>query len=276
MKKTACISFACIVFIISSFNYKTGSTIKARQLQENFVQVSGNLLLGKYEVSNGEYKKFISYLSETNQYELLKKCLCDSSKWLTEPATAQVPFSVYYHSHSSYDRYPVVAVSYFAATQYCNWLTSNYNKDPERKFKKVLFRLPTEAEWVAAANGGNKNKMYPWDKFYLRDKEGRFLCNYRIIGDQSISFDSKSKTYRVVDGMLSRPLMPAEVNAYNPNPLGLYNLSGNAAEMVAEEGLAKGGSFNDPGYDVTIGSRKQYNAPSIEVGFRVAMEIVER
>ena len=53
-------------------------------------------------------------------------------------------------------------------------------------------------------------------------------------------------------------------------------MSGNAAEMVVENGIAKGGSFNDIGDEVKIGSIKRYNQPSPEIGFRPLMEILEK
>ena len=63
------------------------------------------------------------------------------------------------------------------------------------------------------------------------------------------------------------PTVP--VKTYYRNAYGLYNMCGNAAEMVAERGIAFGGSFLDPGYDIRIDSETRYNAPSPKVGFRV-------
>ncbi len=48
---------------------------------------------------------------------------------------------------------PVVAVSWFEAVQYCEWL---------REISGRPFRLPGEAEWERAARGGVEGKLFPW------------------------------------------------------------------------------------------------------------------
>ena len=53
---------------------------------------------------------------------------------------------------------PVVGVTWFEARAYCNWLTANVGGD-------AIYRLPTEAEFEAAARGP-KGRMFPYGKSF--------------------------------------------------------------------------------------------------------------
>jgi hypothetical protein len=55
----------------------------------------------------------------------------------------------------------------------------------------------------------------------------------------------------------------------------MYNMCGNVAEMIEETGIAMGGGFSDNAYQVRILSEKKYDKPQADIGFRVAMRVVE-
>jgi formylglycine-generating enzyme required for sulfatase activity len=60
---------------------------------------------------------------------------------------------------------PVVGVSWYEAVAFCNWLSAS-------KKDGLVYRLPTEEEWQAAAAGKEKRE-YPWG-----DKIDPHKCNY--------------------------------------------------------------------------------------------------
>jgi formylglycine-generating enzyme required for sulfatase activity len=53
----------------------------------------------------------------------------------------------------SHPQQPVVGISWFEATHYCDWLSH---------FTGRFYRLPSEAEWECAARGGLESAAFPW------------------------------------------------------------------------------------------------------------------
>ena len=93
---------------------------------------------------------------------------------------------------------PVVAVSWFDAVAYCDWLSRTLGK---------RYRLPTEAEWERAARGGVDGEPFPWGN-----------CAPEELPD----YARRWKTG------------PEPVGLYAPNPYGLYNLGDNVHEWCAD------------------------------------------
>lgn len=93
---------------------------------------------------------------------------------------------------------PVVAVSWYEAVDYCNWLSKVTGK---------CYRLPTEAEWERAARGGTEGLAYPWG-----DLPPESVPDY---------------ANRWKNG-------PEPVGLYAANSYGLYNLGDNVHEWCAD------------------------------------------
>jgi formylglycine-generating enzyme required for sulfatase activity len=76
----------------------------------------------------------------------------------------------------------------------------------------------------------------------------------------------------VAGSLNEKAFIPAPVNSFFPNDIGLYNVCGNVAEMLAENGVAAGGSYEDTGYDIRIQSTKDFSGATRDIGFRVLMQ----
>lgn len=237
-----------------------------KEIEKTFTKINEQPYASKYEVTNKLYRLFINSLKKSGDTKILSIAQIDSLKWL-DKSNYNSPYVDYYHVHPAYDYYPVVNISYEGAVFFCEWLTEQYNANPRRKFKKVVFRLPSEAEWVFAAKAGNSNAVYPWGEDSLNSKR-KIFANFSRTNDDMINTNPKSKYQGDITAI---------VDAYAKNDLGLFNMSGNVAEMILEKGTTKGGSWKDDPEALKISSRHTYDGkPQAYVGFRYFVEIVEK
>jgi formylglycine-generating enzyme required for sulfatase activity len=261
MKKILTLTLSAIL-CISAF----GQT-DIKEINASLAKINDRIYASKYEVSNKLYRTFLSSLKQANNTASLNIAQIDSLKW-RDKLSYNEPYVQYYHTHPAYNNYPVVNVSYEGAVLFCAWLTEQYNSDPKRKFKKVLFRLPTEQEWITAARAGDNSAIYPWQGKDLVDKSGKARCNYKRETAANSGIDGKQYDHADIT---------APVNSYWKNKFGLYNMSGNVAEMVSEKGIAKGGSWNEDKDYLKIDSQYRYDGSALtSVGFRYFMEVLEK
>jgi formylglycine-generating enzyme len=217
----------------------------------------------------------------------------DTLAWIRDFAYSyNEPMTKRYYSHPAFGNYPVVGVSWKQATAFCEWRTHYLNAylESQKRAQESDFRLPTEAQWEYAARGGRSQSMFPWGNYYLRNKKGCLLANFKP-GRGNYPEDGGFYTVRA--------------DAYWPNDFGLYNMSGNVAEWTSSiyyEGrnnfqhdmnpdvrwnakdtdpprmkrkIIRGGSWKDVGYYLQTGTSTYEYQDSAKsyIGFRSVIDL---
>lgn len=263
-----------------------------RDARYGFLMINDTLEASQMEISEEKYERFLLDLLKQKRYDELALAKAEKVQWsdlLIPQYKNLTPEEYFEHGEPGGENFPQVNISHKGATMYCEWLTNIYNNLDHRKkkYKKVRFRLPTEKEWMMLAGGGHNPKYkYPWgvknefgpkaaDTSYNYDQitnaKGCYLANVQTNQPYAIPSED-GKSCPVHDG----GVFPVSSNSYHPNEFGLYCIIGNVAEMIAEEGIAKGGGWNTQPAEATIQSRQKYDGPNPNVGFRVVMDIVEK
>ncbi len=248
-----------------------------------------HFFMSKTEVSNGEYRKFIEYLKSVNDAQKLNYCYVDSSRW-KDVLVHSENFINHYFANTLYNDYPVVNISYEAATQYCRWLSDSLNRN-NNEFKYEV-TLPSRVEWLRATTKGTSIGIYAWGGFFLTNTNkkyfGQALCNHTRFGSENITFNESRGKYELVYGfdydyrmdsaviLDQMAFVVAPVKSYWPSVNGIYNMNGNVAEMVLEKGIAVGGSWRSGGYDVRNESFVNYTEPHPTIGFRPIIRKIEK
>lgn len=270
MKKLSATSRKLTLLFIAigffSMKNKTNEAMDYKAIDNSFVKTSTNLYASKYEVTNVEYRLFLTDLKKKNKLDLLNTCMYDSSRWAKNLNGINEPMVNMYHWHPSYNNYPIVNIDYNAAVEYCKWLTEEYNNNPKKKHKKVVFRLPTENEWIYAARIFPDGKL-PWYGDVAYDNKKNYKAN--------VKYHAYNEKGKGVDYADDKAIYTNQVTAFPPNELGLYNIIGNVSEMLNIENKAKGGGFNSFIEECFVDKTQDYNGKDPQVGFRVFMEVIE-
>jgi len=255
-----------------ALNKAIESHLDIKRIDKNMAVVEPGLYAAETETSNEFYNQFLMDLLKQKEFDLLETCKSDKVDWIEMLPAKHKGLSeseIYKNGIPDSPQLPVVNISYEAAEVYCEWLTMVYNGyEKKKKYKEVLFRLPTEQEWVDAARAGKQSVTYPWGGYYYKNAKGCFLSNFESSSEEpcvDCKVDSPDR-----DG----GFFLVNTDAYFPNDYGLYCLSGNAAEMVAGGQIVVGGSWQDIPSECTIDSKKEYTHASPTVGFRVFMEVI--
>lgn len=171
--------------------------------------------VGKYEVSNGQFRRY------------------DASHDSTNVVGRDMDLDVQ----------PAVHVSWEAANNYCGWLNRHYwSRIPSN----YVFRLPAEKEWKTFAQCGDQRR-YPWGNKWPPPN----TCNYRGQEGSGLLYSLFQKEQFIHghnDGyIVSCPITNSGVNAW-----GLYGVGGNVWEWCGdwsdakkETRIIRGGGWNN-------------------------------
>gem|GEM_PF-2057514 len=156
----------------------------ARERPMRWVRLTHGFAIDAYEVTALDYKACIN----------VGICTDDSAAALRDE-TGRGACTV---GRAGLDRHPATCVSRASAQTYCERVAGG--------------RLPTEAEWEAAARGGLDRARFPW-------------------GDQAPSCDAKRSSGANLSAC-ERGTAP--VGRYKPNRFKLFDMVGNAAEWTID------------------------------------------
>ena len=193
--------------------------------------------IGKYEVTNGEYKKFIEeggylkelYWSAGGFGEFGTQPLYWDDNTDADPRDSKRGTTFYKGSHPhgggvpGHEGFPVNGVSWYEAMAYCSWLSE---KTGHR------YRLPSEAEWEKAARGSYEHnrdnpelghqRRFPWG-----DEIDNRYGNFWNSGDP---YDNGTTPVGFYDGSLRGDYQTRN----NASPYGAYDMTGNVFEWCLD------------------------------------------
>ncbi|MCC9642613.1 formylglycine-generating enzyme family protein [Rhodopirellula sp. JC740] len=162
--------------------------------------------VAKTETTWKMYKEYMRMYAVFKSFESEGVRVVDDSNRadaITAPTELYDPSFTYEYGED--DEQPAVTMTQYAAQQYTKWLSLITDRQ---------YRLPTEAEWEYAARGGT-DTAYSWGD----DPEA--------VEDYAWYFDNSFEG-------------PSHVGTKKPNPFGLHDMHGNAAEWTVNEYTEEG------------------------------------
>lgn len=177
------------------------------------ITIDYHFAIGRFEVTQAQYRAFI----EQSGYEPSPGCFLwdgigapfiDANGW-EDPNYGRPPA----------DNEPVACLNWTHANAYVTWLAESTGQP---------YRLISEAEWEYVARAGRADDAtYPWG-----ESEEEACLHGNVLDRSSKRFDPK----------LTMPEAPcddgfpqvAPVGQFQPNPFGVYDITGNVWEWLAD------------------------------------------
>lgn len=182
------------------------------------VTIDYDFAIGKYEVTNQEFVKFLNDVSTVESEWVGTKSQDEDSHIIKSSSS--------YSVENGYEKHPVIEVTWFGAKAYAKWLSQKTGK---------TYRLPTEAEWEFAVRAETTSK---WS---FGDSKSN-LKKYAWYDENSYGLGADHKDYGT-----------HQIGTKEANPWGVYDMHGNVWEWCEDwyvnsyNNTPKDGSANTQG-----------------------------
>jgi len=168
--------------------------------------------MGKYEVTRGEFRKFVEATSYKTEAEKGDGCYgWTGSDWKKDSA-----YNWKNVGFTQDDKHPAVCVSWNDAKAYVKWLSEQTGKD---------YRLPSEAQWEYAVRAGSTTT-------YFWGNDVKKACRYANVADQKAR--EQFSNWTIVD-CNDGYVFTSPVGKYEANQFGLHDMTGNVWEWLEDK-----------------------------------------
>jgi len=251
---------------------------------EGLTTIRDGFWMGQYEITVGQWKVYTRETGYQTQIEISGKSWGynpELEKWaMVQGRSWREPG---FGDTISNDM-PACIITWNDAMGFCSWLNEKKRHEVPAGFE---YRLPSEAEWEYACQGGEENTRYWWGNSF-EDGKGRL----NLSSPDSVSVDQPHVMW-TSKGWKDGFAFASPVGAYGAkgeNGFGLADMAGNISEWCLDnfddEGphkdpynngtdnmVIKGGSFRSGPYLVRCASRSKWDANTscALVGFRVVL-----
>jgi formylglycine-generating enzyme required for sulfatase activity len=195
---------------------ETQIAIYIRERPVHPVTITRPFFLGRYEVTKGQFKKFVDATNYKTSAEQDGKGGWGYSGDARKPLQHRPNFNWRNWGVDQKDESPVVNISWIDASRFCGWLS---HKEGKR------YHLPTEAEWEYACRAGTTTRYY-------NGNDPEALTRIANVRDAALKRQIPGWTHCLhsSDGWP----FTSPIGQFEPNNFGLYDMLGNACEWCSD------------------------------------------
>ncbi len=277
--------------------------------------------IGKYEVTNSEYATVLNwalgqsllknmdgtdFTGADDVYAYGRRLLLLSASFCQITFQDGV-FGTKTRDSRSMDDFPAIALSWYGAAAFCNWLseieglTPCYDTTTWARISPLPngYRLPTEAEWERAAAyqvGATDNRfIYGVSADGISHARANYAIDWGVFSNPAgLTSNPRLAPVGMFDGVNTYDAVDPMTTQDSPSPVGAYDMSGNVIEWVSDwydvnyyntspavnptgpvggtDKILRGGGWTQPFYYQRTAIRVHTvpNTLAQEVGFRLA------